>query len=119
MSTQRADSESELTRPADVCARLDVQPYILKFWESEFPLLGRRVGQKRLYDGAAFEMVREIRRLVLDERRSLGEARTALDVRFGGEAVASVPLEVPGPVVTAEAGAAAPSEPQHGFLESL
>jgi hypothetical protein len=89
VSTQRADSESELTRPADVCARLDVQPYILKFWESEFPLLGRRVGQKRLYDGAAFEMVREIRRLVLDERRSLGEARTALDARFGAEAVSS------------------------------
>ena len=102
MSTQRADSESELTRPADVCARLDVQPYILKFWESEFPLLGRRVGQKRLYDGAAFEMVREIRRLVLDERRSLGEARTELDARFGAEAATAV-----APAAEAHAGAPA------------
>lgn len=110
MSTQRADSESELTRPADVCARLDVQPYILKFWESEFPLLGRRVGAKRLYDGAAFEMVREIRRLVLDERRSLGEARTALDARFGTDAAvpaASVAGSHPAPVAEAENAAPA------------
>ena len=101
MSTQRADSETELIRPADVCARLDIQPYILKFWESEFPVLGRRVGQKRVYDGPAFEMVREIRRLVLDERRSLGEARTALDARFGGEAAAP-----PAPPPEAHAAAA-------------
>ncbi len=109
MSTQRAGSESELTRPADVCARLDIQPYILKFWESEFPVLGRRVGAKRLYDGAAFEMVREIRRLVLDERRSLGEARTALDSRFGEDAgAAPAPVEVAAAEALSGAGTEAP-----------
>ncbi|MCU0224290.1 MAG: MerR family transcriptional regulator [Acidobacteria bacterium] len=113
MSIQRAGNESELIRPADVCARLDVQPYILKFWESEFPLLGRRVGAKRLYDEAAFEMVREIRRLVLDERRSLAEARTVLDARFGGEAPppASAEATMPAASGTAEgAGAEALAE---------
>ncbi len=108
MSTQRADSEPELVRPADVCARLDVQPYILKFWESEFPLLGRRVGSKRLYDGPAFEMVREIRRLVLDERQSLAEARIALDARFASEAAPSVAHEAPGRGPDADVAASSP-----------
>ncbi len=108
MSTQRADSEPELVRPADVCARLDIQPYILKFWESEFPLLGRRVGPKRLYDGPAFEMVREIRRLVLDERHSLAEARATLDVRFASEAAPAAALEAPGTGPAAEVGNSSP-----------
>lgn len=114
MSTSRAESEPDSFRPADVCARLDVQPYILKFWESEFPLLGRRVGSKRLYDAAAVEMVKAIRRLVLDERRSLADVRAVLDTRFGEPEVDAHPIDPP---VTASGAVAADAEGRAALLE--
>jgi len=105
VSTSRAESESDHFRPADVCARLDVQPYILKFWESEFPLLGRRVGSKRLYDASAVEMVRAIRHLVLDERRSLSDVRAMLEARFGEPEADEHPVApAAGATATAEVG---------------
>ncbi|MBP7148472.1 MAG: MerR family transcriptional regulator [Acidobacteria bacterium] len=86
MTAHASESGSAYLRPNDICARFDVQPYVLKFWESEFPQLSRRIGPKRLYDGDAIEIVQVLRRLLLDEHLTLGEAREALsDYEPGGK----------------------------------
>ncbi len=101
MSVRRNDAEKPVRRPAEVCAELDIQPYVLKFWEGEFPLLGRRIGPKRNYGPVEFEITREIRRLLEEEGLSLADARTSVDRLFGGDGT--------GAPATAESGTAAAS----------
>ncbi len=80
-------------RAGDVCQKLDIQPYVLKFWEGEFSQLGKRVGSKRRYDSGALAMAEEIRRLLQEEKRTLGDVRGILASRFPdqGEASADTP----------------------------
>ncbi|NJN63690.1 MAG: MerR family transcriptional regulator [Acidobacteria bacterium] len=75
-------SEKALMRAAQVCQALDIQPYQLKFWETEFLELGRRVGPKRLYGPAEVEIASEIKSLLVDARLNLSEARSVLGERF-------------------------------------
>lgn len=98
VSVRPSENEKTIRRPADVCTELDIQPYVLKFWEGEFPHLGRRIGPKRHYTPEAVAIAREIRRLLEEEGQSMGEARKSLDRSFppesSGESPApSLPLE--------------------------
>lgn len=79
------DPGADMLRPNQVCARLDIQPYQLKFWESEFAELGNRVGARREYDPQALEVALDIKRLLVDGRMNLGEARQILAERYGAE----------------------------------
>lgn len=72
-------------RPAEICTEFGIQPFVLKFWESEFPSLGKRLGPKRGYGPVEREMVREIHRLVEQDRCTLAEARRQIEERFGDE----------------------------------
>lgn len=69
-------------RPSDICAEFGIQPFVLKFWEGEFPSLGSRLGPKRSYGPVEREMVREIHRLVEQDRCTLAEARRQIEERF-------------------------------------
>ena len=73
-----------LFRSAEVCELAQLQPYVLRSWESEFPDLGvaKAAGGPRLYRRADVERVLQIKQLVFGEgltlagvRRRLGEAR--------------------------------------------
>ncbi|MFN7965156.1 MAG: MerR family transcriptional regulator [Acidobacteriota bacterium] len=65
-------------RSGEVCQELDIQPYVLKFWEAEFPQLSRRIGPKRLYGPEEFQIAEWIKRLLQDDGLTLAEAREAL-----------------------------------------
>ncbi len=65
-------------RSGEVCQELDIQPYVLKFWEAEFPQLSRRIGPKRLYGPEEFQIAERIKRLLQDDGLTLAEAREAL-----------------------------------------
>lgn len=82
MTHSASESGPSIMRPADVCAQLEIQPYVLKFWEGEFPQLGRRVGSKRQYDPQALEVAREICRMVQEESLTLAEARQFLEEKY-------------------------------------
>ncbi len=69
-------------RAKEVCLRMGIQPYVLKFWEREFPQLGRRVGAKRIYLEETVAIASEIQRLVDEERMTLSEARAVLEERY-------------------------------------
>ena len=87
MTTGPTRSSPGRLRPKEVCSQLGIQPYVLKFWENEFPQLGKRVGSKRLYGDEELAILAEIQRLVDAERLNLAQARDVLEHLFpeGGE----------------------------------
>mgnify|MGYP001169116861 FL=1 len=66
-------------KASDVCSIAEVQPYVLKSWEAEFPSLGKSKGDARVYRRADVETVLEIKRLLYEEGLTLGAARRKLD----------------------------------------
>ena len=70
-----------LFRGSEVCELLQVQPYVLRTWESEFPDLGvtRNAGGPRVYRRADVERVMRIKHLLLVEGLTLAGARRRLE----------------------------------------
>ena len=84
----------------DVCELTDTQPYVLRFWESEFPMLSpqkNRSGQ-RIYRKHDIELVERIKTLLYDEGYTIAGARKRLEQEEAGEApekAAAVPQPPP------------------------
>ena len=65
----------------DVCAMTDTQPYVLRFWESEFPQLAprkTRAGQ-RIYEREDVDLVLKIKKLLYEEEYTIAGARKRLE----------------------------------------
>jgi DNA-binding transcriptional MerR regulator len=64
----------------EVCSLTDTQPYVLRFWESEFPQLAPRKSRtgQRVYRPRDVEMVLEIKKLLYDEGYTIAGARKKL-----------------------------------------
>lgn len=61
----------------EVCQITDTQPYVLRFWESEFPQLApekNRSGQ-RVYRKADIDLIFRIKKLLYDEEFTIAGAR--------------------------------------------
>lgn len=71
----------ELFKAAEVCDVVQVQPYVLRSWEAEFPSLGQAAsgGGARLYRRADVELALKIKHLVFDEGLTLSGARRRLE----------------------------------------
>jgi DNA-binding transcriptional MerR regulator len=65
---------------SEVCRVTDTQPYVLRFWESEFPQLSpdQSSSGQRLYRKRDIEVVRRIKQLLYEEEYSLEGARKKL-----------------------------------------
>jgi DNA-binding transcriptional MerR regulator len=73
----------------EVCQLTDTQPYVLRFWESEFPQLApnkSRSGQ-RLYRRKDIDLVLEIKKLLYDEGFTIAGARKKLGMPEGQRAI--------------------------------
>jgi DNA-binding transcriptional MerR regulator len=68
-------------KASEVCDLAQLQPYVLRSWENEFPDLGvsRTPGGPRVYRRADVERVLLIRRLVLNEGLTLAGVRRKLE----------------------------------------
>jgi DNA-binding transcriptional MerR regulator len=69
----------------EVCQLTDTQPYVLRFWESEFPQLApkkSRSGQ-RLYRRKDIDLVLEIKKLLYQEGFTIAGARKKLGMPGG------------------------------------
>src|SRR5215469_862898 len=78
----------------DVARILKVEPYVLRFWESQFPQLkpNKSGTGQRLYRKRDVEIAVEIKRLVYGEGYTLSGARQALgQARRGEVQAATVP----------------------------
>src|SRR5256886_17656740 len=77
----------------EVARLLDVKPYVLRYWESEFSVLrpGKTRSRHRLYRRKDVETLLEIRRLLYAERYTIAGAKRRLrnSSRTAGAASAS------------------------------
>jgi DNA-binding transcriptional MerR regulator len=71
----------KLYKAPEVCDMTDLQPYVLRSWEKEFPGIGVQKSSDgpRLYRDADVEQVRRIKQLVFGEGLTLAGARRRLD----------------------------------------
>ncbi len=69
-----------LYRAAEVCELTELQPYVLRSWEKEFPGIGlqRTPGSTRLYRQADVDQVLKIKQLVFGEGLTVAGARRRL-----------------------------------------
>src|ERR1700733_7562965 len=70
-------------RIGDVARLAGIKPYVLRFWETEFPGLGPKKSGTghRLYRRKDVEMVLEIKRLLYEQRFTIEGARKFLEAR--------------------------------------
>jgi DNA-binding transcriptional MerR regulator len=77
--------EKAFYKVSEVCQYTDTQPYVLRFWESEFPQLvprKNRAGQ-RIYTREDLELILRIKKLLHDEEYTIAAARRRLEEELG------------------------------------
>ena len=80
--TQTTSENAEVRyKIGDVCRIADVQPYVLRYWESEFPLLApdRSLPGPRTYSARELELIGQIKRLLYDEGYTIAGAKKRLE----------------------------------------
>jgi DNA-binding transcriptional MerR regulator len=73
--------EPDLYKPAEACRIAEVAPYVLRYWETEFPVLsdGKEKGATRLYSNRDVKMIARIRELLYDEGFTVAGAKKRLE----------------------------------------
>jgi DNA-binding transcriptional MerR regulator len=93
-TSSRVIPEKLFFRIGEVCALIKVQPHVLRYWETEFPMLApqkNRAGQ-RVYRRKDVEMVFRIRDLLYEEKFTIaGAKRKLLDDARGGNSSKAKP----------------------------
>jgi DNA-binding transcriptional MerR regulator len=82
----------------EVCEITDTQPYVLRYWESEFPALApaKNSSGQRIYRRKDIETVLRIKQLLYEEGFTIAGAKKRLETEQGGRgatpsAMASLP----------------------------
>jgi len=66
----------------EVAKIVDVEPYVLRYWESEFGIkLSKSKNKQRLYQKKDIETVQKIKRLLYEERYTIEGAKKKLKER--------------------------------------
>ncbi|MDQ5873730.1 MAG: MerR family transcriptional regulator [Acidobacteriota bacterium] len=79
-----AKAETQLFKPADACRMAEVAPYVLRYWETEFPALaeGKDRGAPRLYTARDVQIIARIRQLLYDEGFTVAGAKKRLEAEI-------------------------------------
>jgi DNA-binding transcriptional MerR regulator len=74
----------------EVCKQLDIQPYVLRYWETEFSALHPQKSQsgQRVYLDAEVDTIRRIKRLLYEEGYTIAGAKKKLESEPQPEAAA-------------------------------
>jgi len=93
-----AAKEEKLYKIGEVCKLADLQPYVLRYWETEFPQLSpnKSGGGQRLYTRPELDTILRIKDLLYKEGFTIAGAKKRLE------------QETAEPVVTAPAAPVAP-----------
>jgi DNA-binding transcriptional MerR regulator len=77
-------SEPDVYKPAEACRIAEVAPYVLRYWETEFPALseGKEKSAARLYSGRDVKIISRIRELLYDEGFTVAGAKKRLDAEI-------------------------------------
>ena len=96
----------------DVCRIADVQPYVLRYWESEFPVLAvdKSIPGPRTYSPRELKLIEQIKRLLYDEGYTIAGAKKRLESESGGKAEAKATAADTNPVVAPAADTPKPAK---------
>jgi DNA-binding transcriptional MerR regulator len=96
----------------EACRVLDIQPYVLRYWETEFPILApsKSKSGQRVYAEKELDVIRRIKELLYDEGYTIAGAKKKLEgeMALGGVASSTASAAV---VENEEAVAEAPPAP--------
>src|SRR4051794_31339420 len=102
----------------EACKALGIQPYVLRYWETEFPALTpskSRSGQ-RVYSEKELEIIRRIKELLYEEGYTIAGAKKKLEGELAAGSLGKPETDEPDEETAAEASApepppAAPAKP--------
>lgn len=91
--------EKAFYKLGEVCEYTDTQPYVLRFWESEFPQLapGKNRSGQRVYRRQDIDLILKIKRLLNEEEYTISEARRRLEEEAGGRGAREDAPQPPAP----------------------
>ncbi len=73
----------EFYKPAEACRIAEVAPYVLRYWETEFPALAQaQKGGSRLYSARDVRIISRIRELLYDEGFTVAGAKKRLEAEI-------------------------------------
>jgi|ERR1051326_2875911 DNA-binding transcriptional MerR regulator len=83
--------DKKLYKIGEVCRIADVQPYVLRYWETEFPALApnKSGGGQRLYTQREIDTILRIKQLLYSEGFTIAGAKKKLEE--SGDVVATTP----------------------------
>ncbi|MGZ7041008.1 MAG: MerR family transcriptional regulator [Thermoanaerobaculia bacterium] len=88
--------EKRLYKIGEVCKMADVQPYVLRYWETEFPVLApnKSGGGQRMYTQHEIDVVLRIKQLLYSEGFTIAGAKKKLEADLtDGTPLATKPAE--------------------------
>ncbi len=87
----------KLYKIGEVCKLADVQPYVLRYWETEFPQLApnKSGGGQRLYTRREIDTILRIKELLYRDGFTIAGAKKKLEEEPASEAAA--PEDTPAP----------------------
>jgi len=76
----RIPDDKRYFRIGEVSRIIGVEPYVLRYWESEFPQIrpSRADSKQRTYQRKDLEIIMEIKRLLYDEKMTIEGAKQKL-----------------------------------------
>src|SRR5712672_64137 len=88
--------EDRLYKIGEVCKVAEVQPYVLRYWETEFPPLApnKSGGGQRLYTRHEIDIILRIKQLLYSEGFTIAGAKKRLEIEMAspiGEGAAPAP----------------------------
>jgi DNA-binding transcriptional MerR regulator len=88
VAVPQIDAEERLYRIGEVSRLTQLKPFVLRYWETEFPMLEpvKSPSGHRLYRQADVDMVLKIKRLLYDEGFTIAGARRHLREQNGAVA---------------------------------
>ena len=107
-----AKGNAEVYRPAEACRIAEVAPYVLRYWETEFPALseGKDKGSAKLYTARDVKIISRIRELLYDEGFTVAGAKKRLEAEIAegrfDDGLAPAP-----PIVQQKSASPRPPEP--------
>jgi DNA-binding transcriptional MerR regulator len=113
-----SDADKKLYKIGEVCRLADVQPYVLRYWETEFPQLApsKSGGGQRLYNQKEVDVILRIKQLLYSEGFTIAGAKKKLEVE--GTPVAATEPAIPAPTAQA-APAAVPDKRMKQLLTEM
>jgi DNA-binding transcriptional MerR regulator len=93
MATDKKIPNKLFFKIGEVCEITDTQPYVLRYWESEFPALApaKNSSGQRIYRRRDIETVLRIKQLLYEEGFTIAGAKKKLEAEMAGRVVTPMP----------------------------